>query len=189
MSILGPDNAFWIDGEWVSWDSIPVEDDEEFERSHLARLEHEAELRWLYPKADLALVPMFRDLLELAERYHRETGRHLQVYGDIGELFGAIAFGIKLHRNYAMGSDGRLGNDFVEIKTLTPFKKKDSAILRLDRHFSKVLLVKISEDFAVSGRLIDRKELSRRTVGNLRVTWSQVNGLGHGWADGTGAYG
>jgi hypothetical protein len=180
MSILGPDNAFWIDGEWLSWDCIPYEDDQLFESSHLARLEHEAELRRLYPKADISLVPVFRDLLELAGRYHHETGRHLQVYGDIGELFGAIAFGIRLHKNYAQGSDGRLGKDFVEIKTLTPFKKNDTAMLRLDRHFSKVLLVKISEEFAVSGRLIDRKELTTRTRGILPVTWSQVSGLGLG---------
>lgn len=188
MSVLGPDNAFWIDGEWLSWDNIPDEDDESFECSHLARLEHEAELRWRYPKADIALVPVFRDLLELAERYHRGTRRHLQVYGDIGELFGAIAFGIRLHQNYAKGSDGRLGSDFVEVKTITPFKKNDTVTLRLDRHFSKVLLVKISEKFAVSGRLIDRKDLTRRNEGVLRVTWNQVSELGLGWTDHPGRH-
>ena len=55
--------------------------------------------------------------------YHRETGLHLAVYGDIGELFGAITYGIKLNKTYAQGADGRLGNDHVEVKTITPFKR------------------------------------------------------------------
>lgn len=175
MNVLGPDNAFWIDGEWLSWEDIPDECDDDFERSHLAKLEHEAELRLLYPNADIALIPVFRDLLELAERYHIETSRHLQVYGDLGELFGAITYGIKLHRNYATGSDGRVGNDFVEIKTITPFKKKDKVTVRLDRHFSKVLIVKITNDFSVSGRLIDRKNLPKRSSGVLHLTWLEVS--------------
>ncbi len=52
---------------------------------------------------------------------HLQTGLHLQVYGDIGELFAAITHGVKLHKNYAQGSDSRLGNDFIEVKTITPF--------------------------------------------------------------------
>ncbi len=174
MDVLGPDNAYWIDGEWLSWDDIPEEDNEEFQRRHLARLEYEAELRRRYPKADLALIPIFRDLLATAESYHLATGRHLQVYGDIGELFGAITYGIKLHRNYATGSDGRLGNDFVEIKTITPFKRNDTVSVRLDRHFSKVLVVKIGQDFAVSGQLIDRKLLTVKTGGVIRLNWGNL---------------
>ena len=118
MKVLGPDNAFWIDGEWLDWDSII--DPEEVRYSRLAELEREAHLRLKYPNADLTLIPYFQDLLTLAESYFQETGQHLNVYGDIGELFGAIMYGIKLHRNYAQGSDGRLGDDFVEIKTISP---------------------------------------------------------------------
>lgn len=171
---LGSDNALWIDGEWLSWDDIPDGDDEEFERSRLAQLEYEAELRFRYPKADIALIPVFRDLLELAQRYHQGTGRHLQVYGDIGELFGAITYGIELHRNYAKGSDGRLGNDFVEIKTITPFKKSDSVTVRLDRHFNKILIVKITEEFEVSGKLIDRSGLPKPQGNFVRLTWQDL---------------
>lgn len=175
MDALGPDNAFWIDGEWLSWEDIPNDDDDDFEKSHLARLEYEAELRFQYPNADIALIPVFRDLLELAKRYHLQTDRHLQVYGDLGELFGAITYGIKLHRNYAKGSDGRLGNDFVEIKTITPFKKNDSVSVRLDRNFSKVLVVRITTGFEVSGRLIDRKSLPKSGGSVLRLTWQDLS--------------
>ena len=176
MNDLGPDNAFWIDGEWLSWADVP-DDLHEDNTSYLAKLEHDAELRFQYPKADISLIPIFRDLLNLAERYHVETGSHLQVYGDIGELFGAIQYGIKLHRNYAQGSDGRLDDDFVEIKTITPFKKSDRVTLRLSGNFSKVLVVKITKDFSVSGKLINRKQLPRTKGGELQISWKDLNPL------------
>ena len=74
--MLGPDNAIWDDGEWVSWDEI---------NQQLQYKEWGAK----YPNADRALIPIFEDLLLLAEAYHLQTGLHLQVYGDIGELFAA----------------------------------------------------------------------------------------------------
>jgi hypothetical protein len=160
--MLGPDNAVWDDGEWIGWDEINLS---------LA----EQELRAKYPHADITLVPYLEDLLELAERYHRDTGRHLQVYGDIGELFGAVMYGIKLHRNYAQGSDGRLGNDFVEVKAITPFKACDEVTVQLDRHFNKLLIVKVDENFEVSGRLLDRKELPAAKGKRLRVTWEMLD--------------
>ena len=172
MKELGPDNAFWIDGEWLDWDSII--DPEEVRYSRLAELERETQLRLKYPNADLKLVPYFRDLLTLAESYYIETGQHLNVYGDIGELFGAIMYGIKLHKNNAQGSDGRLGNDFIEIKTISPTNDKGLTSVRLDRHFNKLLVVKISEQFEVSGRLVRRADLPSKTGKNVRLSWASM---------------
>lgn len=154
------DNAIYDDGEWITWTEI---------NSHLAQ----QELKARYPNADLELIPVFESLLSTAEHYHLLTGRHLQVYGDIGELYGAITYGITLHRNYAQGSDGKLGNDFVEVKTITPFKSNDIVSLNLKRNFSKVLLVKIGRDFEVSGKLIDRKALPKVKGDRLMLSWGQ----------------
>lgn len=162
--MLGPENAIWDDGEWICWDEI---------NSDLAK----AELRACFPQAELELVPIFHDLLEVARTYHHATGSHLQVYGDLGEMFGAITYGIDLHRNYAKGSDGRLGNDFVEIKTITPFKKRSEVTINLDRHFSKVLVVKISREFAVSGRMVDRKSLPKSKGTKLKLGWEMFEHL------------
>jgi len=175
MEVLGPDNAFWIDGEWLGWDSII--DPEEVRYSRLAELEREAEIRLKYPNADITLVPYFRDLLTLAESFFYDTGQHLNVYGDIGELFGAIMYGIKLHKNFAQGSDGRLGNDFVEIKTISPMNNCEKTSVRLDRHFSKLLVVKIDSEFEVSGRLINRKSLQKRAGKNVRLSWAGMEEL------------
>lgn len=160
--MLGPDDAIWDDGEWISWDEI---------NSHLDRLEFQAR----FPNLDVDLVPIFQDLLSVAQDYHQLTGSHLQVYGDLGELYGAITHGIKLHRNYAQGSDGKLGNHFVEVKTITPFKSKDTITLNLKRNFSKVLIVKIDADFEVQGKLIDRKALPKVKGDKLMLNWGDLN--------------
>lgn len=159
MQELGPDNAIWDDGQWVSWDEI----------NEQIRYQ---EWRAKFPKADLSLVSVFENLIATAEEYHHLTGRHLQVYGDIGELYGAITHGIKLHRNYAQGSDGRLGNDLVEVKTITPFKTSDKITLNLKRNFSMVLIVKISADFEVRGKLIPRRALPRIKGDKLVLAWA-----------------
>ena len=154
-----PDNAIYDDGEWITWSEI---------NSHLERLEFEAR----YPNLDVELAPIFQKLLSTAENYYCLTGRHLQVYGDLGELYGAITHGIILHRNYAQGSDGKLGNHFVEVKTITPFKTKDTITLNLKRNFSKVLIVKIDEAFEVQSKMIDRKALPKVKGNKLTLNWA-----------------
>lgn len=153
------DNAIYDAGEWITWTEI---------NSHLDRLEFEHR----FPHLDVDLVPIFQDLLSVAQDYHYLTGSHLQVYGDLGELYGAVTHGLKLHRNYAQGSDGKIGNHFVEVKTITPFKKNDTITLNLRRNFSKVLIVKICSDFEVQSRLVDRKALPKVKGDTLKLNWS-----------------
>ena len=157
------DNAIYDDGEWITWDEI---------NSHLERLEFQAR----FPSLNVDLVPIFQGLLTVAQDYYALTGSHLQVYGDLGELYGAITHGIKLHRNYAQGSDGRLGNDLVEVKTITPFKSTEVITLNLKRNFNKVLIVKIDADFEVRGKLIDRKALPKVKGDKLTLRWGDVEG-------------
>ena len=155
------DNAIYDDGEWITWTEI---------NTHLARLEFEAR----FPNLDVDLVPIFQDLLAIAQNYYELTGSHLQVYGDLGELYGAITHGLKLHRNYAQGSDGKIGNHFVEVKTITPFKSNDTITLNLKRNFSQVLIVKIDSDFEVQAKLLDRKALPKVKGTSLKLSWADV---------------
>ena len=163
--MLGPDNAIWDDGEWVSWDEI---------NQQIQYKEWGAK----YPNADRSLVPIFEDLLSTAEHYHNVTGSHLQVYGDIGELFCAITHGMKLNRNYAAGADGRLGNDHVEVKTITPFKNSDMVEVKASGNFSKLFVVKITAEFEIAGWLIDRKYLPPTKCGKIQVRWRDLPNLG-----------
>lgn len=163
MELPDHDRAFYDDGEWVSWDEINQQ------------IEYK-EWRAKYPKADLTLVPIFNNLLSTAAIYHADTGKHLHVYGDIGELYGAITCGMQLNRTYAQGSDGRLGNDLVEIKTISPIRQSDTVEVNMARNFSKLLIVRINENFDIRGKLIDRKSL-RKSNGKIKVSWSQTEGV------------
>ena len=82
--------------------------------------------------------------------------------------------GIKLHRNFAQGSDGSLGNDFVEIKTITPFNTHDRVSVRLDRHFNKLLVVKVDASFRVEGRLVPGEDLKKTKGKSLTLTWGEL---------------
>lgn len=155
------DGAVFEDGEWVGWSEI---------NDQIRYKEWGAK----YPNADRSLIPYFLDLLSMAESYHQDTGRHLNVYGDIGELYGAITYGIRLNRNYAQGADGRVGSEHVEIKTMTPFKLRNEVHVKRAGNWSKLLVVKINEDFEVSGRMIDRKKFRKAKSKLLRVKWTDL---------------
>ncbi|MFN3337796.1 MAG: hypothetical protein ACK42I_09895, partial [Thermomicrobium sp.] len=64
----------------------------------------------------------------------------------------------------------------VEVKTITPFKSKDTITLNLKRNFSKVLIVKIDADFEVQGKLIGRKALPKAKGDRLTLNWADFEG-------------
>lgn len=53
-----------------------------------------------------------------------------------------------------------------------PFKTNDIITLNLKRNFSMVLIVNISADFEVRGKLIPRKALPRIKGDKLVLAWS-----------------
>ena len=59
---LGPWNAIWDEGEWVSWDFI---------NEHI----EDHDRRAMFPQANLQLVRIFDDLVTAAADYHGMTGR------------------------------------------------------------------------------------------------------------------
>jgi hypothetical protein len=152
-------DGIWDDGEWISWDWI---NDQLYEQ----------ELRAQYPNADAALLDVFERLVEIAAAHKAITGRYLQIWGELGELYAELKFGIKRHRSKAQGSDGKLGNDFVEVKTISPEKSNEEVHVKRAGHFSKLLVVKIDEEFEFDGRLIDRRSLAKGTGKFVRVSWS-----------------
>jgi hypothetical protein len=79
----------------------------------------------------------------------------------LGELYAEIKYGIKRHKPHTRGSDGKLGNDFVEIKTISPEKDGGQVQVKRAGNFNKLLVIKISEGFEFDGRFIERKQLSK----------------------------
>jgi len=155
--------AIWDDGEWISWDYINQQ-------------LHEQELREIFPNADPVVVGIFEDLVSAAQEYVDITGRYLQIWGELGELYAEIVYGIKRHQPGAQGSDGRLGNDWVEIKTISPEKKSTMVQVKRAGNFNKLLIVKVSEDFDFQAKLIDRKDLKKGSGKYARISWENLNG-------------
>jgi len=159
--IEGSADAIWDDGEWISWEWI---------NGQL----HEQELKERYPEADIDLIHIFETLVDDAFNYKQITGRYLPIFGELGELFAEITFGIKRHKPRTQGSDGRLGNDFIEIKTITPEKTNEKVSVKRQGNFNKLLVVKINEDFEFEARMLDRKDMSKGEGKVATVSWSSM---------------
>lgn len=121
------------------------------------------------------MLQIFRQLVEEAKG-QRHTGRPLcKALGDLGEYFAAISFGIKLHDDpIAEGSDGKIGNDFVEVKTITPSNTRDIVRLNPSRNFSMVAVVKITADFQFGARLIKRRSLKMKPGSLFDLAWDDM---------------
>lgn len=145
------DEGIWDDGEWISWDEI---------NNHL----YEQELLSEFPDADIEIVQIFNLLVDSALHYKNITGRYLQIWGELGELYAEIKYGLKRHKPSTEGSDGKLGNHFVEVKTISPEKNTEKILVKRAGNFSKLLVVKINDKFDFEARIIDRKNIKKAKV-------------------------
>lgn len=165
---LNSTNAIWDDGEWISWEELVEsgqieagEDyddyDDEPERSTQEKLDE--------------LEMMVSDAKELLRRGMRDQIN----FGEMGELYAEIRYGMKRHRPCAEGSDGRVGNDFLEVKTITPWKTKPRVSVRRQGHFNYLVVVKVSEHFMFDSRKIARSKLSKGHGGKkASVSWTSL---------------
>ena len=162
-------NGIWEDGEWTSWDCIGqhIEDEGGWDSSNNLNKEPET------TPSTLQLWELLADLVETAKDYFEVSGRHLPIYGELGELYGEVKYGITRHKPNTPGSDGKMGNDFVEIKTISPFKSNDTVSVKRAGNFNKLLIVKISADFDIKAKMIDRKMLRKGSGKYAKASWSE----------------
>lgn len=139
------------------------------------QLVEEKEIPFDHSMPDPELVIIFDSLVESARSYYELTGRYLQIWGELGELYAEVEYGIVRHKPHTRGSDGRLGNDFIEIKTISPEKSGEKVQVKRAGNFNKLLVVKITEDFAFEGRIIARKKLSKGDGTHARVSWPKLD--------------
>ncbi len=155
-------DGIWDDDEWISWDYINQQI-------------YQQDRNTQFPGASPELLEMFERLVELATDYKELTGRYLPLFGELGELYAEIRFGIKRHRPMACGSDGKLGNDFVEVKTITPDKRVNNEV-RVKRagNFSKLVVVRISANFDFDARMMERRALKKDGKTHALVKWESM---------------
>jgi len=159
--LMDSSEGVWDDGEWISWDWI---------NSQIADQELKAE----FPQASIEVLRVFEDLVYAAQEYKEATGRYLQIWGELGELYAEIKFGLVRHAPGTQGSDGRLGNDWVEVKTISPEKGKDAVQVKRAGNFNKLLVVKVNEDFEFEAKIIDRKKLKKGKGKYANLSWNSA---------------
>ena len=60
-----------------------------------------------FPFSVLEQTEIFHDLVECAERHFHNTGRYLQIWGELGEIYAEVKFGLRRHGSCEAGSDGK----------------------------------------------------------------------------------
>jgi len=188
MKHLDPHGGLYLgDGDWLSWDEFGAESDFDVDEERYALLpvlEWEADMQRRYPRADRGVIRQFVRLSRAAVESLEMSRRELPVYGILGELYASLVWGVSLHRiPNAQGSDGKIGSDFVEVKTIGPKSKTDRVEVKLSGHFSKLLVVKITNPPEANGlrvlsRLVDRRALTQAKTGIARIAWNRACAIG-----------
>ena len=111
------------------------------------------------PYSVLEQSEIFEDLVDCAERHFKNTGRYLQVWGELGEIYAEIKFGLCRHGSHQAGSDGTIAGKRVEVKTISPEKGSDQVLVKRQGDFEQLLIVQIDEDFQFTAKLLDRNRL------------------------------
>lgn len=121
-----------------------------------------------FPFSVLEQTEIFYDLVECAARHFENTGRYMQIWGELGEIYAEIKFGLRRHGTHTAGSDGTISGKLVEVKTISPEKTSDRVLVKSQGNFEQLLIVRIDTDFHFTGKLIDRSALKGATSKFLR---------------------
>jgi hypothetical protein len=145
----------YIDREWLEsqLDDQPTDDTDAVE------LAEPSGSRDGFPFSILEQMRIFDDLLDCAERHFENTGRYLQVWGELGEIYAEIKFHLRRHKTHNAGSDGTIDGRLIEVKTISPEKVSDRVVVKSKGDFQQLLIVRIDKDFQFKSKLFDRSEL------------------------------
>lgn len=176
-------NAIWDDGEWVSWAEINSHVEEEaaeaggiIERSSettrkVSQSKEPVEVEVKRESSSKIWDQLMKLILQAQAALEKGENIGGQI-GEIGEMYAEAQFGIKRHRKHAQGSDGKLGNDFVEVKTISPWKKKPAVRVKRAGHWSRLVIVRISARWIFEAKIFDRKQIGRGNGGmHVKVSW------------------
>lgn len=144
-----------IDNEWLDGEFSDVPADN-------ARSDGPSEpfqSRGGFPYSLLEQMEVFHDLVDCAERHFENTGRYLQVWGELGEIYAEIKFQLRRHESRRAGSDGTILGKLVEVKTISPEKGSDRVLVKNQGDFEQLLIVRIDRNFNFRGKLFDRSQL------------------------------
>jgi hypothetical protein len=145
----------YISREWIDTqlEGEPEED------AHSVKPVEPFQSRAGFPFSVLEQTQIFQDLIDCASRHFKNTGRYLQVWGELGEIYAELKFRLRRHGTHRAGSDGTIGGKLVEVKTISPEKRGDHVLVKSQGDFEQLLIVRIDSHFQFRGKLLDRSEL------------------------------
>jgi hypothetical protein len=177
LPIRDSGDGIWEDGEWISWAYINQyidegeESDAEVGATAVAATEPIARVE-----------PQGAELLALlldAIAHGATSPDPSPLWGRIGELYAAERFGVELTKTHTQGHDGRLGHDHVEIKTITPTKKRRFVTVKRAGNFNLLAVVCVDDNYQLDARLVSRAKLPEGNGGSIAVvSWRTACLLG-----------
>ena len=156
---VAPWEWMYLDSEWLDSELDKESADEDFALDQGESFQS----RDGFPFSLLEQMQVFEDLVDCARRHFDNTGRYLQIWGELGEIFAEIKFGLRRHATHTAGSDGTIAGKLVEVKTISPEKLRNCVLVKSQGDFEQVLIVRIDRDFQFSGKLFNRSELKGGT--------------------------
>lgn len=129
-----------------------------------------------FPHSMLEQAEILEDLVDCAARHLRNTGRYLQVWGELGEIYAEIKFGLRRHGTHQAGSDGTIAGKLVEVKTISPERDTDHVFVKRQGDFEQLLIVRIDKDFQFTGKLIERSKLRDSGGKHLKTRMRESDG-------------
>ena len=155
----------YIDREWVD---SQFDDDDQLEPF---------QSRDGFPYSTPEQANILLDLVDCAIRHLENTGRYLQIWGELGEIYAEVKFGLRRHGSHTAGSDGTINGKLVEVKTISPEKAGDCVMVKSQGNFEQLLIVRIDQNFEFQGKLFDRNELQGATGKYLKGRLKDGEGL------------
>lgn len=158
-------DGIWDDGEWISWAWI----NEQIALQERQQIHVKQSVDAPQPRA-----PSLRQLVREAAVHDRDhPNAPSPLWGKIGELYCAERFGVLLSRDHSQGHDGRLANDLVEIKTITPHKARSFVRVKRSGNFSLLAVVRVDEQHRFDARLIRRGNFLKEGDGKYAtLSWT-----------------
>ena len=162
-----PWESIHLDAEWVDSELGDVD----IAEARLAGSGTPFKSREGFPRSSREQAEILQDLKDLAIRHFENTGRYLQIWGELGEIYAEVAYGLRRHGTHQAGSDGTIEGIRVEVKTNSPEKRGSTVTVRSQGDFEKLMIVRIDHDFSFKAKLFDRIELKRAGEKSLNATF------------------